>query len=229
MLPTPRSLSFRILLAATLVAAALALAPVASQAAPPSHTGAVPIGLARTLPLGTVVTVEGSVTTPSGDFASSFFDEGFAVQDKTGGIYVSMADNLGLKVRQRARVTGTLADSGGLLILVPASDSDVTVRGRTGEVEPLFVATGSIGEATEGKIVEVVGRIDQPVVSDLPFGYKIFVDDGTGEIRVFVNLETGIDVSQFHEGQRGRVIGFSGQFEDYEIDPRFPSDIRVRR
>lgn len=221
-----RSLSLRTLLAASLVAAGLALAPIPSQAAP---SAAIPIGVARTLPLGTVVTVEGSVTVPSGDFASSFFDEGFAVQDRTGGIYVSMADNLGLRVRQRARVTGTLADSGGLLILVPASDGDVMVRGRTGEVEPLFVATGSIGEATEGKIVEVVGTIDQPVVSDLPFGYKIFVDDGTGEIRVFVNLGTGIDVSQFHEGQRVRVIGFSGQFIDYEIDPRFPSDIRVVR
>src|SRR5262245_51318562 len=125
-----RLLSIRTLLTATLVVAALALAPVAAQAAPP---GATPIGFARTLPLGTVVTVEGSVTTPSGDFASSFFDEGFAVQDRTGGIFVSMADNLGLQVRQRARVTGALADSGGLLILVPASDSDVTVRGRTGE------------------------------------------------------------------------------------------------
>src|SRR6476660_3682101 len=154
-----RLLSTRTLLAAGLLAAGLALAPAASQAAP---SFPIPIGLARILPLGTVVTVEGSVTTPSGVFASSFFDEGFAVQDLTGGIYVSMADNLGLKVRQLARVTGTLADSGGLLILVPASDSDVMVRGQTGEVAPVFVATESIGEATEGRIVQVVGRIDQP-------------------------------------------------------------------
>lgn len=44
-----------------------------------------PISVARTLPAGTVVTVEGSVTVPSGDFASSTFDQGFALQDETGG------------------------------------------------------------------------------------------------------------------------------------------------
>src|SRR6476659_1138871 len=100
----------RLVLAATL-AATLVAAPHAAAAASP-----ISIAAARHLALGTVVTVEGSVTVPSGVFASSFFDEGFAIQDLTGGIYVSMADNLGLNVRQLARVTGTLADSGGLLI-----------------------------------------------------------------------------------------------------------------
>ena len=56
----------------------LALSTAALQAAPP-----ISIAAARHLPLGTVVTVEGSVTVPLGVFASSFFDEGFAVQDAT--------------------------------------------------------------------------------------------------------------------------------------------------
>ena len=48
------------------------------------------IGEARSLPLGTIVTVQGSVTVPSGAFSSSTFDQGFAIQDRTGGIYVSV-------------------------------------------------------------------------------------------------------------------------------------------
>ncbi len=211
-------------LAAGLLATALLLVPAPGRAAS-AHS--IPIALARILPLGTVVTVDGSVTTPSGVFASSFFDEGFAVQDRTGGIYVSLADNLGLTVREQARVTGTLADSGGLLILVPVDGSDVKVHGKGPKVEPLRVLTGSIGEATEGRLVQVTGTIDQPVVNDLPFGYKVFVNDGSGEIRVYVNLGTGIDVSGLAAGQRVTVTGFSGQFIDYEIDPRFPSDIKV--
>ncbi|HZF14045.1 MAG TPA: hypothetical protein VFE33_35065 [Thermoanaerobaculia bacterium] len=214
------------LLVAGLLAAVLAITPAAVQAA--AHPGPLPIVIARLLPLGTVVTVEGSVTVPSGDFASSFFDEGFAVQDRTGGIYVSSADNFGLLLRQEARVTGTLMDSGGLLILVPSGAGDVTVRGLGDRVDPLRVFTGGIGELTEGRIVQVTGRITQPIGNDLPFGYKVFVNDGTGEIRVFVNLGTGIDVSGLAQGQRITVIGFSGQFIDYEIDPRFPSDIRVQ-
>ena len=69
------------------------------------------IAAARSLPLGTVVTIDGSVTVPSGAFSSSTFDQGFAIQDSTGGIYVSTADNLGFALREQVRVTGTLADT----------------------------------------------------------------------------------------------------------------------
>jgi len=197
----------------------LALSTAALQAAPP-----ISIAVARHLPLGTVVTVEGSVTVPSGVFASSFFDEGFAVQDATAGIYVSMADNLGLAYRQKARVTGTLADSGGLLVILPAHDSDVSVRGPGALVLPRFSRTGAIGEATEGSIVVVAGRITS-LEDDAPFGQKVFVDDGSGIIRVFLNDGAGISVAGLHPGQFVIVTGFSGQFIDYEIDPRFPSDL----
>src|SRR5690348_18414675 len=78
------------------------------------------IAEARSLPLGTVVTIDGSVTVPSGAFSSSTFDQGFAIQDRTGGIYVSTSDNLGFTLRQQVRVTGTLGDTvlPGLLVLV---------------------------------------------------------------------------------------------------------------
>jgi hypothetical protein len=223
MTPSSRSTRTRALSTAGLLAAALALTP--ALAAKPRTLD---IAAARRMPLGTVVTVEGSVTVPSGAFASSFFDEGFAIQDETGGIYVSTADNLGLRLRQEARATGQLVDSGGLLTLVPAAASDVVAHGRGREVEPRWVPTGAIGEGTEGRIVRVVGTIVQPVEPDLPFGYKVFVDDGSGPIRVFVNTTTGIDVAGLAQGQMVAVTGFSGQFIDYEIDPRFPADIRVR-
>lgn len=69
-----------------------------------------------------MVTVEGSVTVPSGVFTSSTFDQGFAIEDETGGIYISTIDNLNLHLHRRVRVTGALGDNGvGLMILVPAS------------------------------------------------------------------------------------------------------------
>jgi hypothetical protein len=100
----------------------LALATTALPAAPP-----ISIHEARHLPLGSVVTVEGAVTAPS-VFAATFSDKGFAVQDSTAGIYVSVVDDLGLTVHQQARVTGTLRDNGGLLMIVPASRADVQVK-----------------------------------------------------------------------------------------------------
>lgn len=185
---------------------------------------------ARALPLGTVVTVEGSVTVPSGLFSSGgSLDQGFAIQDRTGGIYVSVATNLGITLHQRVLVTGQLAASNGLLLLVPASPADVDVRGHGRRVRPLFLRTGSVGAANQGLLVRVVGVITQPVLPDPPFGNQLLVDDGSGPIRIFVNTSTGIDVSGFAPGQLVSVTGFSDEFDTPEIDPRFQSDLRVAR
>ena len=186
------------------------------------------IAEARSLPLGTVVTIDGSVTVPSGAFSSSTFDQGFAIQDLTGGIYVSTSDNLGFTPRQQVRVTGTLADTvlPGLLVLVDVTDIKAHGSGR--KVQPLPVATGAVSEATEGRLVRITGTITQPIVNDLPFGFIVVVNDGSGDINVFVCASTGIDVSGLSQGQTIEVTGFSGQFADhFEVDPRTQSDIKV--
>lgn len=206
----------------------VAFAASAVLADPPAGH-AISIAQARTRPLGSVVTVFGSVSTPSGAFESSFFDQGFGLQDRSAGIYVSVPQSLGLNPRRQARVTGTLADSFGLLILVPADpEDDVKPHGAGPKVRPKWVTTGAVGEATEGLIVRVVGTITQAPTSDLPFGFKFFVDDGSGELQIFVNVQTGIDLSGLSLGQLVSVTGFSSQFDThYEIDPRAPADIVV--
>lgn len=188
----------------------------------------VTIAQARALPLGTLVTIEGSITTPSGAFESSFFDKGFALQDRTAGIFVSLQTNLGVAPRRRARVTGTLADSFGLRLIVPASPSDVRLLGVGPAIAPRWFHTAAISEATEGLLVRVVGHVSSVAVDDLPFGYIFKVDDGSGEVQIFVNTQTGIDPFQYSLGQLVSVVGFSSQFADhYEIDPRSPADIRT--
>jgi len=210
-----------------LVAALFLIAPVAVYSgalAPPTLS----IAAARSLPLGTVVTVDGSVTVPSGAFSSSTFDQGFVIQDRTGGIYVSTANNLGFAPRQQVRLTGKLADTvlPGLLVLIDVTIIKVYPSGP--KVQPLAVATGAIGEMTEGKLVRITGTITQPIVNDLPFGFIIIVNDGSGALNIFVCASTGINVSGLSPGQTIEVTGFSGQFADhFEVDPRVQSDIRV--
>ena len=186
------------------------------------------IAEARSLPLGTVVTIDGSVSVPSGAFSSSTFDQGFAIQDRTGGIYVSTADNLGFAFKQQVRVTGTLADTvlPGLLVLVNVTDAKA--HGSGPKVQSLPVATGDVNEATEGSLVRITGTISQPIVNDLPFGFIIVVNDGSGDINVFVCASTGINVAGLSQGQTIEVTGFSGQFADhFEVDPRIQDDIKV--
>jgi hypothetical protein len=193
-----------------------------------AHPRAVPIAAARTLPLGTVVTVDGSATTPSGAFESSFFDKGFGLQDRSAGIYVSVAVDVNISPRTQVRVTGTLRDSFGLLILVPDDPAKVFVHGRGPKIRPELRATGAVNEASEGRLVRVVGEITQAPASDPPFGFKFFVDDGTGELTIFVNTQTTIDLTGLVVGRTVSVTGFSSQFDThYEIDPRFQADITV--
>jgi len=207
--------------------AAFPAAATAAAASAANEPRPIEIGAARALPPGTVVTVEGSVTVPSGLLSSGgTLDQGFAIQDRTGGIYVSIATNLGLTLRQRVLVTGQLANSNGFLILVPASTADVEVHGRGPRVEPLWLRTGSVGPANQGLLVRVVGVITQPLAPDPPFGTQVVVDDGSGPLRIFVNTSTGIDLSGLAPGQLLSVTGLSDEFDTPEIDPRFQSDLR---
>ena len=225
---TPRSIIRRVLSALqifTLVTVILNLSPAMYSA--PLIKPSISIAEARSLPLGTVVTVDGDVTVPSGAFSSSTFDQGFAIQDHSGGIYVSVSDNNGFAPRQQVRVTGELADNGfGLLVLINVTE--LKPHGTGPKVRPQPVATGDVGEATEGTLVTMTGTITQPIVNDLPFGFIVVVNDGSGEVNSFVCASTGIDVSGLSPGQTIEVTGFSGQFADhFEVDPRFQSDIKI--
>lgn len=189
------------------------------------------IAEARSLPAGTVVTVEGSVTVPSGDFASSTFDQGFGLQDATGGIYVSTADNPNLNFHRRVQVTGAVGDDGfGLLVLRPASLAGVVTLGGASPVEPTVLATGDVSEATEGLLVEVTGVLSRPIVNDLPYGYQVFVNDGSGETQIFIAASTGINpfkIPFIEAGAAFTAVGYSGQFlGQYEVLPRHRGDIR---
>jgi uncharacterized protein YdeI (BOF family) len=204
-------------------------APARSRCAVEAEDKVISIAEARRLPLGTLVTIEGAVTVPSGAFKASINDEGFALQDVSGGIYVSVKANASLRVGQRARVTGKLGESMGLLLVLPEGAQAVRGRGAGAQVKPESVASGRVSEATEGRLVRVAGMITRAVVSDLPYGYRVFLNDGTGEAQVYVSASTRIDPSHLRPGQRLSATGFSGQYKDhYEVSPRNASDLSLR-
>jgi DNA/RNA endonuclease YhcR with UshA esterase domain len=204
--------------------AVLSLAAGSLAAAAPAF---VPIAAARQQAQGTSVTVEGLVTVPSGDFRSSSSDQGFAIQDQTGGIWVSVEKNLDLQLGQRVRVTGTLGESEEKL-QIAAAPADV----RRLPGQELRVPTGQVGEATLGFLVTVEGTVTQPVEKDLPYGYKVFIDDGSGPAQIYLNASTNIDPLSpwFKPGRKIRVTGFGNQYGTaYEVDPRSRRDIKAVR
>ena len=191
-----------------------------AQAATPDY---IPVAAARQRAAGDAVTVLAMVTVPSARFQSSSDDKGFAVQDQTGGIWISTATDLGLREGQRVLVTGKAGVKARKVQIVATN-----VQRLTGS--ELRVATGQVGAATAGFIITVEGTITR-TDDDKPYGYKVFLDDGSGETQVFLNASTDIDAAakQFQRGRTIRVTGFSSQYETtYEIEPRSRADIQSR-
>jgi len=190
----------------------------------------VTIATARGISPGKEVSVRGFVTVPSGLFASFTGEQGFAIEDSTGGIYVQLESAISLQLGKEVRVRGRLAEIAKLTVISSRIEL-IDQLSQQVAVQPADIRTGAVSAATEGRLVRIRGTITRPIGDDRPYGYKIFLDDGSGETQVFVPVSTGIDALSFSGldvGRRLTVIGFSGRFNDtYELIPRFPADLAV--
>ena len=207
------------------IAALALLAACGDEAAVPS------VAKARAQANGTTATVEGYVTVAPGAFESAMGNPGFALQDDSGGIYVKVTSRLTFPLGARVRVTGTLAEEAKFRILSAEQSSVQSLSGaRTVIAED--VTTGGVGEATEGTLVRVTGRVTQTFFDDSPYGYKVWVNDGSGEVKIFVHLFPGVPTSTLRAlttAQTIQVTGLSSQYEStYEVAPRQAADIVVK-
>ncbi len=197
---------------------ATALATPVASAAPAIP---LPIGVVRHLAIGSTVTTLGSVSVQSGAF-----DAGFAIQGLADGIYVLDAGGAARQVGDLVEVTGTLVDNFGLLSIQPTR---VQALGHAFAVLPVPHTTGSVGEATEGRLLHIHGTQIDDVFDDSPYGYKFDIDDGSGPIQIFLYPGTGLSIAGLHPGAKLDVTCFSNQFDThYECDPRSPADLRIR-
>jgi uncharacterized protein YdeI (BOF family) len=208
-------------LAAAVLLAASAAAPSHAQGAASGHTAVTStIARARRLGTGHTARVEGIVTVASGTM-----DAGFALQDATGGIYVAADSGTRVHAGERVRVEGRLASSHGLVTLAPSS---VRRIGSGRVAKPRRVRTRDLG-ANEGRLVEIRGAAIDSVSADLPYGYKLRVDDGSGAAQVFFPAGVGsFGLWRVSPGARVRVVGFSGRYDAVrEVVPRGAGDLTV--
>src|SRR5262245_41769179 len=224
MTPSRRRRSLAILGAMPLAAlplAALLLAAAAASPALADHGDRVEhIAKARRQALGTTVTVRGTVTVPS-----NAFDAGFAIQDGNAGIYVLDSGGAVRALGAEVEVTGTLVDSFGLLAIQPSA---ITALGSGRQVKPQRTKTGKVGEATEGRLLELDGTMVGDLVDDSPFGFKLDIDDGSGLIQIFLFPGTGIATEGLVDGAAIHLVCFSNQFDVFfECDPRGPADLQI--
>jgi DNA/RNA endonuclease YhcR with UshA esterase domain len=210
---------------------ALALSAVSAPAFAQMQTADITtLAQAREAGAGANVLVDGIVSVPPG-----VFDGGFAIQDRTGGIWVlPPADPVLLRLGQRVRIRGTLDNPNNQLAIVPSAMQLFNFSGAPADMrvetapEPRGVRTGEVGEGEEGWLVRVRGTVVTEPENDAPWGWKVMVDDGTGAVMVFIDSETDVRAEDFRPGAEVEVTGLASQYDDhYEVIPRTREDVRV--
>lgn len=201
-------------------------APPPTSTPPPSPTAApITIESARGLAVGQTAVIQGIVTVEPGRILG---DSVIGLQDATGGICVQLpADSLiGIGRGSVVMVDGILAAPYGNLELRPASSAAVRIVGAAALPAPRPLEAAQLGEATEGVLASVGGTLTR--IESSSTSISLFVEDASGESRVFIHAALGISKTEFTLGSQLEVTGIVGdRLGLYRLWPRDRADIRV--
>lgn len=189
------------------------------------------IAAAREQEDGAQVTVRGHVSVAPGTFLSATSERGFAIADAGAGIYVKMDEAASVALGDEVEVTGQLGQMAKMRVVTAEPSAVVSLFDNTA-VTPATIATGEVDEDVEGRLVRVTAAVTQTFVNDAPYGYKLWVDDGSGEVQLFFHVSAGFDaaaLAALTAGQTLAVTGLAFQYEDtYEVAPRSPADLELQ-
>ena len=196
------------------------------SAAPLRPADITPIGTARAAGLGWTGTIQGNVTVPPGVYGPYYF----AIQDATGGIYMYVQYGgpsiPAMSLGDLVQVDGTTSLYYGLLELSPVTA--ITNMGAGTPPAPQLTTTGSV-TSTQGLLIQVAGMASWSTTPPAPgaSNWSFNIDDGSGSVQVYVDLDTHIDMTAFTSPTPMTVTGFSSDHNGAEVMPRYQSDIVV--
>jgi hypothetical protein len=103
-----------------------------------------------------------------------------------------------------------------------SDDEDLTLENQDDTQAPIEIATGDF-ENYEGRLVTVTGTVIDTS------GDTFYLDDGTGEVKIYIQAITGIDKPTMHKGDIFQIIGIVDLFggTNWRILPRKQSDIKL--
>ncbi|HET9082774.1 MAG TPA: lamin tail domain-containing protein, partial [Candidatus Limnocylindrales bacterium] len=174
---------------------------------PSSSPSTVPIADARSMPIGSIVTVTGVLTTDLGALESG--RTGFT-QDSTGGIAIFLDAAVvqplprGTKIVVRGSIDDRFAQR-----TLRASEADVVTIGVEAIPTAFDAETGGATEALEGRRLEVTGAITAGPDA-LADGTAVTLDDGSGPLRVIVT-PTALGARALAVGSVVTAVGPLGQ------------------
>jgi hypothetical protein len=198
--------------------------PAAGAIAAPTR----PIAQARQQPDGTEVTLAGWVTVASGTFSSALMDQGFALADPSGGLYVSVHEDLALRRGAGVTLSGTVGDDGhGQRILTLHQWQATAIAPSQAAPPTLSVAAA---QRHPGEVVTVAGVISRSLQADAPYGDRLWLRDAQGdEVQIYLACSTHIQPQTLPfltVGEAVQVTGLSSQYDGRaEIMPRDRADL----
>ncbi|MFA5029856.1 MAG: lamin tail domain-containing protein [Patescibacteria group bacterium] len=182
------------------------------------YVGEVALEKIRELELGAKIKVKGVVAVEPGVLGSQiFYLAGSGIQ-----VYCYKKDFPNLKPGDYIEVSGELSESGGERRIKITQKSDISILAGGKNLEPEKVATADVGEDLEGSLVTVEGEIIEIK------GSNLYLDDGSGETKVYIKSSTGIVLKTLglQEGEKVKVTGIISQTSGgYRLLPRYQKDL----
>jgi hypothetical protein len=187
------------------------------------------IAEARTQEDGANVTVRGIITTPN--YHSAIQRTEYGLQDPTAGIIIYYSDAVLIaNVGDSVEVSGTLLTYNGKLEIIPADANDITLISQNNSLPAFQVVTVANfvanGEDYESELIRINGASITSGTWPTDGSANLTISDDGGTSTVIMRIDSDMDIIGNTEPTAPfDVQGIAGQYNDYQILPRYYSDL----
>jgi len=137
-------------------------------------------------------------------------------------IYSYYKDFPELAIGDEILIKGIISQSRGEKRIKTKTQEDIKILNHGKTINPRLITVGIVDSQLVGNLIKIKGRVIERT------GQRIFVDDDTGEIVVYIKQYTLIDKSRIKEGDQIEIIGILSQSNDeLWVLPRFNQDIQI--
>ncbi|MCK5459945.1 lamin tail domain-containing protein [Candidatus Parcubacteria bacterium] len=139
-------------------------------------------------------------------------------------IYMYKQDFPDLKVGDVVVLTGEISITSNQPKIKIKNKEDIFPLSQQEKLIPIYLPIEDAGENFISQLIILNGEIVEKK------GNTVWIDDGTGEIIIYINKYTNIDLKQFKEGDFIEIIGMLNAIKDgFRLLPRYQNDIKITK
>ena len=176
----------------------------------------------KNLAKGIWVRVRGFVSTPPKVLSDKVF---YIFSEESGiQIYSSKGDFPEINSGDFVEIVGKTSEANNEKKINIYSTDNIEILDADFPPEPKIIKTGEINEALEGSLVKIEGQVSRSA------GNVFYVNDGSGEIKIYIRSATGIKKPKTLKGTWVAIAGIVSETSTgYRILPCFQEDVLIGR